>query len=384
MKYFLFDHSGCLNRGCEAIVRGTMNIIERADDNADYHLASYQPDSDKGLGISVSPIKARSLTKAENFVAALDFKINHSEYFYLKTTYSDVVAKADDCDVCLSIGGDTYCYGDNSHSRAIAKALHKNNKKTVLWGASIGKEDLSAEKIEALKTFDRIFVRESVTYNLLEKIIPQDKLFLFSDPAFCMEREDLPLPQGFEPDNTLGFNLSPLVVKKNPALLDASVEFLNGIIKNTTLQIALIPHVTEKGNDDCEVLDEIYDRLNDSVRVVKISGELDARQYKGYIARCRFFIGARTHSTIAAYSNGVPTMVIGYSVKSRGIAKDLFGEEKFVIDANTVSGAEVFNAEFLNMIKQEDEIRTTLRKVIPMTIKSAMDAGEQLKKLFEK
>ena len=46
------------------------------------------------------------------------------------------------------------------------------------------------------------------------------------------------------------------------------------------------------------------------------------------ISKCRFFVVARTHATIAAYSTGVPTIVISYSVKSRGIARDLFGDEK--------------------------------------------------------
>lgn len=381
MKYFLFDHSGCLNRGCEAIVRGTMNIITRNDDNADFHLVSYAPETDSLLGISTGRVESRPLTKIENVFAALDFKLNHSEYYSLKTAYSPVIDQAEDCDVCLSVGGDTYCYGDNARSRAVATALHKKGKKTVLWGASIGKEDLSAEKIETLKTFDAIFARESLTYGLLEKIIPGDKLFQFSDPAFCMERKDLDLPDGFEQDNTLGFNLSPLVVKKNPVIVDACVDFLKGIISNTTLQIALIPHVTFEDNNDCSVLDEIYNRLNDPVRVVKIPGDLNAMEYKGYIARCRFFIGARTHATIAAYSNGVPTMVLGYSVKSRGISKDLFGEEKYVVDAGMISGPEVLKNEFLKLISCEDEIRKTLRKVIPMAIKSAMDAGEQLKKL---
>lgn len=381
MKYFLFDHTGCVNRGCEAIVRGTMNIISRSDESPRFHLASYLPETDAALGISTGAVKARQLNKFETALAALDLKINHSEYYSLKTAYSPVIAQAEDSDICLSVGGDTYCYGDNAPSRAIATALHKKGKKTVLWGASIGKEDLTAEKIETLKTFDGIFVRESLTYSLLEKIIPGSRLFQFADPAFCMEREDLPLPQGFEQDNTLGFNLSPLVIKKNPEILNASVDFLKGIIQNTTLQIALIPHVTTEDSNDCDVLDEIFDRLDDSVRVVKIPANLNAMQYKGYIARCRFFIGARTHATIAAYSNGVPTIVLGYSVKSRGISKDLFGEEKFVLDANTVSGAEVLNVEFLKLIRQEDEIKKTLRKVIPIAIKSAMDAGEQLMKL---
>ncbi len=381
MKYFMFDHTGCLNRGCEAIVRGTMNIISRCDKTPAFHLSSYLPETDSVLGIATDSFKSRSLNKFEQVVAAIDLKLNHSEYYSLKTAYSPVLKQAEDCDICLSIGGDTYCYGDNAPSRAVSKALHKSGKKTVLWGASIGKEDLTAEKIEALKSFDGIFVRESLTYELLEKIIPGDKLFQFSDPAFCMEREDLPLPDGFEPENTLGFNLSPLVVKKNPGLVDVSVNFLRGIIENTTLQIALIPHVTTQDSDDCSVLDEIYNRLNDSLRVVKIPGNLNAMQYKGYIARCRFFIGARTHATIAAYSNGVPTIVLGYSVKSRGIAKDLFGEEKYVIDVNAISNSQMLNAEFLKLLEQEDEVRKTLRKVVPMAVKSAMDAGEQLLKL---
>ncbi len=381
MKYFLFDHTGCLNRGCEAIIRGTMNIISRSDSNPDYKLASYNPETDTALGVDTCKIEARRLNKIELAMAALNLKINHSEYYSLKTAYSDVISQASDCDVCLAVGGDSYCYGDNAHSRAVTTAIHKNGKKTVLWGASIGKEDLSAEKIEALKNFDAIFARESLTYSLLEKIIPDNKLFQFADPAFCMEREDLPLPFGFQLDNTLGFNLSPLVVKKNPEVLSASVEFLKGIIKNTTLQIALIPHVTTKESDDCQILDEIYNQLDDSIRVVKIPGNLNAKEYKGYIARCRFFVGARTHATIAAYSNGVPTIVLGYSVKSRGISKDLFGEEKFVLDSTKISSAQSLEAEFTKLVEQEDEIKRDLRKVIPAKIKSALDAGEQLKKI---
>ncbi len=381
MKYFLFDHSGCLNRGCEAIIRGTMNVISRSDGNASFKLASYAPETDSKLELPTVKIQPRPLSKIETVAAGVDLKVNHSEYFSLKTAYSDVISSADDCDICLSIGGDTYCYGDNAPSRAVMKAIHKNGKKTVLWGASIGKEDLSADKIEALKTFDAIFARESATYSMLEKIIPAQKLFLFADPAFCMERVDLPLPHGFDLNNTLGFNLSPLVVKGNPDILKASVEFLKGIIENTTLQIALIPHVTTPDNNDMDVLQKIYNELNDKIRVLILPDDLSAAEYKGYIARCRFFIGARTHATIAAYSNGVPTMVLGYSVKSKGISKDLFGEEKFVLDSKSVCDKKLLNSEFLKLIEQEEEIRKTLRKVIPINIKSALDAGEQLKKL---
>lgn len=381
MKYFLFDHSGSLNRGCEAIVRGTVNIVSRADRNASFRLASYRPETDLSLGIETGSMESRELSTFEGLISAFNVKLRHSERYALKKMYSPVIEQAEDCDICLSIGGDTYCYGDNAAVREITAQLHRQGKKTVLWGASIGREDLSAEKIAGLRNFDAIFTREPLTYAMLGKIVEPERLFMFSDPAFCMEREDLPLPEGFEAGNTMGFNLSPLVAKKNPEIVDVCVKFLKSVITDTTLQIALVPHVTEQGNNDCDVLDEIYSKINNPKRVVKIPDYLNAKQYKGYIARLRFFIGARTHATIAAYSNGVPTLVLGYSVKSKGISKDLFGEEKFVIDSSKLYSSKTLEAEFARLTEQESEIKAQLKVVVPEKLKSAMSAGIQLTKL---
>ncbi len=381
MKYFLFDHAGSLNRGCEAIIRGTQNIIKLADSSASYRLASFRPETDTFAGTETIGIAPRALTGTEKLISAFNVKLLKNESYALRKMYSGTIESAQGFDYCLSVGGDTYCYGDNAAARAVTQALHKKNQKTVLWGASIGKDDLDAKKIAALKNFDAIFTREPLTYEMLGNIIPGDRLYMFADPAFCMEREDLPLPDGFEEGNTLGFNLSPLVTKKNQQLLGACIDFLEKIIENTTLQIALIPHVTENGNNDVDVLREIYGTINDKSRLVLLPDNLNAMQYKGYIARTRFFIGARTHATIAAYSNGVPTIVLGYSVKSKGISRDLFSEEKFVVDISGFSDADKLFDEFTNLVEQEDEIKETLKKIIPDKIKSALCAGEQLVKI---
>ncbi len=381
MKYFLFDHSGSLNRGCEAIIRGTTNIISRADKNASFKLASYRPETDLHFGVETGNMKARELSSFENLISAFSIKLLGSERYALKKMYSPVIEQGGDCDICLSIGGDTYCYGDNASVREITAQLHKHGKKTVLWGASVGREDLSAEKIRGFKNFDAVFTREPLTYSILSEFVEPERLFIFADPAFCMEREDLPLPDGFEPGNTMGFNLSPLVTNKNPEIVDACVNFLKFVITDTTLQIALVPHVTEEGNNDCDILDEICNKINAPRRIIRIPGSLNAMQYKGYIARLRFFIGARTHATIAAYSNGVPTIVLGYSVKSRGISKDLFGEEKFVVDASELHSSKMLEDEFIQLIRQEDEIKSQLKSVVPEKLKSAMSAGIQLMKL---
>ena len=46
MKYFLFNHVGSFNHGCEAIVRGTVNIISNADPMAEFILSSFSPETD--------------------------------------------------------------------------------------------------------------------------------------------------------------------------------------------------------------------------------------------------------------------------------------------------------------------------------------------------
>ncbi len=381
MKYYLFDHAGCHNRGCEAIIRGTVNILTKTDKEASFKLASHHPENDTALNMDIVKIEGRQLSETEKIAAAVCVKLSNSEKYFYQKKYSSVIEQALDCDIVLSVGGDTYCYGDNTSTVSIIEKIHKKGKKVVLWGASIGEQDLTEEKIKSLRSFDAVFVREPVTYRNLEKYVKPSKLFMFSDPAFCMEREDLPLPEGFIQGKTLGFNLSPLVCGKNEKLLDSCVEFLKYIIEKTDFQIALIPHVIEQGNNDCDVLDDIYNRLDNKDRVIKIPGNLNAKQYKGYIARLKYFIGARTHATIAAYSNYVPTIVLGYSVKSRGIAEDLFGDERFVIDSLKVESGDTLIKEFNKLCENENEISSVLRSVIPERIKSSVSAGAKLSEI---
>lgn len=379
MKYFLFNHVGSLNHGCEAIVRGTVNIIENADRNSGIVLSSFAPETDESIdGIEKRAFLVRGLTFFEKLISAFNVKIRHSEEYALKKMYSDIVAQAQDCDICLSIGGDTYCYGDNSGICVLTKELKKSGKKVVLWGASIGKEDLTEEKLRSLKDFDAVFVRESLTYELLKSKKANDNVFIYPDPAFCMERDDVEPIEGFTKENTIGLNVSPLVEGYNPKITEVTKDFIKHILDNTTLKILLVPHVVESGNNDYEYMLGFYENFRYSGRIEILPSDLNARQYKGYIANTRFFIGARTHATIAAYSSGVPTAVLGYSVKSRGLAKDLFGEEKYVLNSRTLTEAQPLVDEFNSLVENEQKIKETLMKKIPIYLRDAMQMGQKL------
>lgn len=385
MKVLMFAHNGSLNRGCEAIVRSSTQIIKSQIKDSYIELASGRPKTDEILKKVDYIFDASGRELNPNFIQKLrmymELKINKTEHYALSIIYKSIIDRINDVDVCLSIGGDNYCYGEQQWLYTIDKNIKKRGKKLVLWGCSIGEEDLSERKLEDLKTFDLILARETLTYDVLKKNgITTVKLC--ADPAFTMEKEELPLPNGWKVDDTIGLNFSPLVLKRNPDSKKAISELIEYILKNTASTIALTPHVIESGNDDYELLKEYFETYKLTGRVILLPNNLNAIQYKGYISRMRFFIGSRTHATIAAYSTCIPTMVLGYSVKSRGIAKDLFGEEKLVLGIKEISSTSKLIKGFKQLLNEEKQIRNTLEARIPEIKKLSYKSAQCLKELF--
>jgi colanic acid/amylovoran biosynthesis protein len=386
MKIMMFAHDGSLNRGCEAIVRSSTNIIKERIDGAKVYLASGKPATDKEItkldGIydgSKAIIKKYSL---DWLYSSLRVKFLNDETYILGKMYSKLITHIKDVDVCLSIGGDNYCYGEQPGWYEIDRRVKKKGKKLVLWGCSIGEEDISERKLQDLQLFDLILARETITYNML-KDKGLNNVKLCADPAFTMEKEELQLPKGWKEGETIGLNFSPLVWNRNKKSRHAVRRLIQHILKTTNMTIALTPHVIEEGNNDYEILKEYYEEFKNTERVIILPDNLNAIQYKGYIARMKFFIGARTHATIAAYSNCIPTMVLGYSVKSRGIAKDIFGEEKLVLRLEEISSSSKLIEKFDEMVSEEEEIKQVLQQSIPHIKKMSYRAVDCLNKLVK-
>ena len=80
----------------------------------------------------------------------------------------------------------------------------------------------------------------------------------------------------------------------------------------------------------------------------------------------------------------VPTLVIGYSVKARGIARDLFGtEEHYVLPVQTLSDPEELIKAYDWLMEREDQIRGRLESIMPGYCKRAGEAGEELRRLWQ-
>ena len=340
MKTNLYAHTGSGNHGCEALVRSTAKLLDSMPT-----LFSTGYDEDIQFGISeianvqrdtVVSVPRRSVAYV---AAACQTKLTKRTTLFTQFARRDLLDAVQSGDLCLSIGGDNYCYAGTGILGDLNMLLKKKGAKTVLWGCSIDPEAISPEMVKDLKRYDLITVREPLTQAALAAAGITENVRSVADPAFLLDVQKTDLPDGFLAGNTIGLNLSPLILhyteKKEEALAGFQA-LVQHILDTTDSAIALIPHVVKSNSDDLEVLEPLFRQFEGTGRVLLIPDQ-NCMQLKYIISQCRLFIGARTHATIAAYSTFVPTLVIGYSVKSRGIAADLFGtEENYVLPIQAI------------------------------------------------
>lgn len=340
----LYLHSGSKNHGCEAIVRGTVKVLENIIDTK-MTLLSQEKSEDLIYGIDklidvetgMQNINKKSF---DFFKAYIDLKLKKDTSKMDALQYKVGLNYIDKDSIIISIGGDTYCYSNVYSHLEINKMYRKKAKKSILWGCSVEPDLFKDDKIaKDISEYSLIIARESISYEALKKI--NKNTYLYPDPAFQLDIEDVELPNGFLENNTIGINLSPLIMKceeKEGITLSNYESFIQYIIDNSDMNVVLIPHVVWEHNDDREPLNKLYEKFKSSNRVVMIKEDYNAMQLKSIISKCKMFIGARTHATIAAYSTCVPTLVIGYSVKAKGIAKDIFGTyENYVLPVQSLS-----------------------------------------------
>ena len=381
-KIILYPHGGSGNRGCEAIVRGTKKILDN------YELELFSSEIQQDLDVNLNEIcEVRKERKEINRLslnylkAFISYNLFNDKAAFDKITFSHVI-QASKNSISLSIGGDNYCYGDPQYIYLVNREMKKNGTKTVLWGCSVEEQKNTSNMKKDLESYNLIVARESITYDSLIKI--NKNTVLYPDPAFQLPVEKLPLPKEFKENNTVGINISPMIIdneNESGVTLKNYIKLIQYIIDYTDMQIALVPHVIWSFNDDRKPLDLLYSMFKESGRVVKLEG-YSACKMKGYISRCRFFIGARTHSTIAAYSTCVPTLVVGYSVKAKGIAKDIFGTfENYVIPVQSLKDENDLTIAFKWLLDNESEIKSHLNQFMPEYCARALEVKREIDKL---
>lgn len=389
-KILLYMHAGSGNHGCEAIVNSVCHMLT----NKPLVLTNSESEDRRYSLESLCYLAEERQFTGHRLAHILYYiwrRVRKDPESFIRYRYRAVFGRSY-YPLAVSIGGDNYCYDIMVKDLMLANnAFNDAGTKTILLGCSIEPELFEkAGSKEALKAdmnrYHCIIARESITYEALKAVVPEERLFLIPDPAFTLAKKELPLPEGFAEGNTVGINVSPMVQdnEARAGITMASYKALiQHIIDTTDMQIALIPHVVWERNDDRKPLGELYDTFKATERVIQIK-DASCEELKGYIARCRMFVGARTHATIAAYSSLVPTLVVGYSVKARGIARDLFGTcENYVIPVQQLYKKEDLIDAFEWLRDYEDEMREDLKEVMPAYKEKALQTGKEVERIWE-
>lgn len=424
----LYMHAGSGNHGCEAIVTGLLTGLResvepgRAQSSPEVVLLTNSAEEDsKYLPEAICDIR-----QEQKFS---EHKIKHVLYYlYRKATkdaesflrfrcqpaFSDGKPAA-----AVSIGGDNYCYPIMVQDLILSNRMFRaQGVKTLLLGCSIepgllrpeeegGLPDserggfTAAQLLEDLGGYEQILARESLTYDALKKAVGEERLLLVPDPAFLMPpAKEAVCPDGFVPGRTVGINLSPMAENyeaQTGGARTACRALIRHILETTDQSVALIPHVVWERNDDRKVLEQLREEIRRELseeqmgRVLMVQDQ-SARSLKKIISECSLFVGARTHATIAAYSCDVPTLVLGYSVKALGIARDLFGEsriggedyrqEHFVLPVQELNEPEQLMTAYDWMYEHRDEVREWLKQIIPGYRARAMQNAAAVRKLL--
>lgn len=386
MNLNLYEQSGSGNHGCEAIIRSTIEMFKNSF--SDINLFSEDIASEKKYKLDniCNVYKQGEKVKPYSFehifgkiVYALNQ--NYSPFYnkihcnYLKST-----------GISLQTGGDNYCYGTQYKNLGYMNdETRRRGMKSILWGVSIEPDIIAIKGVaENLKRYDLITVRETITKDALERFGVKDNVVLVADPAFTLKKANISIHDKYK--DAIGINISPLIMrreKKQGQILNSCKKLVEYILENTDKNILLIPHVVEEGNDDRASLKLLLNEFMDNERIIMLD-DYNCMELKTYISQCSFFIGARTHATIAAYSTCVPTLVIGYSVKARGIAKDIFENyEEYVLPAQEIENSVQLVNAFKNLYNKKEQIREYLERKMPNYIQRAYKGRDVILKMIK-
>lgn len=390
MKVVFYSHGGSGNHGCEALVRSTVKVLKLSmSDIESIRLFSYRSKDDKIYGVD----------SIVDCITNLSYKKGTLKYYFnallYKAGFKNVFVREQHCklfktvgkgDICVSVGGDNYTYDGWPELLAyVNRQLKKRGAKTVFWGCSISEELIKDEAfLRDMRSFDLITVREPISYKLFTDAGIKDNVVMVSDPAFELDITNYNICQHFDNDNPIvGINLSPLIMScetSDNATLNNYRALVRHLLDNTEYNILLVPHVVWVGNDDREAMKLIYDEFK--CNRLSCLPDMDCTQLKGAIGHCKFFIGARTHATIAAYSQNVPTLVVGYSVKAKGIAESLFGTYKnYVLPVQKLKKQDDLTKAFLWIEANEQSIIDILKREMPEYRQHCYDGIERFKQL---
>lgn len=343
------------NKGCEALtysILSILNNIESIEKNSIIYNFS-----GTGLGDIADKFPKFKFIEVKPKIKDLSLK------FIKAVKKCDIILDATMGDSFSDIYSLNY-YNNLIRQKKIAVMLCKNY---ILLPQTYGpfknkKSEVKAEKI--LKKSKKIYCRDEISKNILEKQFEIKDVELSSDMAFILPYKKEDYSFALSNKIKIGINVSGLLYKggfNSANQFDLKMnykEYIKSLLEylsnNTEYEVYLIPHVIDlKENaydDDYKVCKMLQSRFNNCILSPIFNTPIEA---KSYISNMDIFIGSRMHSTIAAFSSKVITIPISYSRKFEGLFGSLNYE--YVINGKEENNDTAFN-KTIEYIRNRDKL----------------------------
>jgi colanic acid/amylovoran biosynthesis protein WcaK/AmsJ len=402
-RFLLAGNRGYCNRGCEAIVRGAVRILsEKLDGPTEFVLCSFgreavrDVDSERDSRIIHSPART-PLYLRPSWIIWNGLRV-FSQRLASMYRFGNIKRFLPTTACAMQIGGDNYTadYGRLWKFTDIDDEVIRAGVPLVLFGCSVGpfgaRPKVEHEMRSHLRRFSLILARESVSVRYLASLGVEDNVRRVADPAFAMAPEEPTLSdelRKFLDDRPVGLNLSHLIGRFSGRTPSECHEFcvscVRSLLDSGIGRLLFIPHVTPPSwplNNDHVLLKSVKDSLSEyDDRIALLPDSLSAAETKWVIGRCQVFGGARTHATIAATSAGVPTLMLGYSQKAKGLATDLYGTLDWHLPIADMTPASLA-AKVNQLMSEQDVVRATLQETVPRQVDLAFKGGEYVAELL--
>lgn len=348
---FTFDHE---NMGCQALTCAFLNELQNIIKDEEIEIVDFHRDSSLGLIPELFP--------------NMKFKICHVRIKDISVTYLKEVKSCDIVfDETYGDGFSDIYFGNDVYLSVLVKLLCASTKTPYIFTPQtygpFKRKPLEWLAGKAIKKADYVFARDKVSSDYAEKISGR-KVITVTDLAFALPYHvDKP-----KNGNRVGINISGLLWNggfnnnTNQFHLIADYkEYCRRLIMHLLengYEVHLIPHVT-KSSDEGKVLQDgdypacldLHKLFPDTILAPCFEDPYSA---KNYIAQMDFFIGARMHSTIGAFSANVITIPFAYSRKFRGLYENL--DYSFYVDG-TVQGTDECLERTLRWIRESDLLK---------------------------
>lgn len=370
------------NRGCVALSISSMFIIDDILSKKNISYKFYLPQSGHRkygtyeIKIGNKILRYTAIPDISNFSLKAKIKrlIKIRRFFPVFKIYKQA-------DYIFDLGqGDSFAdiYGKERFDWIFSqyKLGHKFKKSYCILPQTIGPfkdKEIKKQAIRGIEWAKCVMVRDKQSFDYVKKMLPNKKIFEIIDVAFFMPCSK----KVFDPSFVhVGLNVSALLwhggytMNNQFGLKSDYQQLIRGIIKYflsfNDVKLHLIPHVVggeRHIENDYAVSYDLYEEFNHP-NLVLAPLFLDPVIAKGYIAGMDFFMGARMHSTIAAFSSGVPVVPMAYSRKFNGLFNDTL-QYYFITDLK-----ESTNEEILQNVKKFYTERYDLKEIIDDRLKN--------------